>query len=134
MPASFQLSIRLLGPCQTKEIIELVHQPAQIRAGDGYLTRLPKDRTGRDESGVLPIAAHHRRSEHYVRMLALEPMQPRDRAPPRRQSARDGPQWRPVSVHRDTPPVGPLSGRVRRRSSAAIMPRKITAISSGCAG
>ena len=38
---------------------------------------------------------HPHRIALNVRMLALEPVKPRDRAPPRRQSARDGPQCNP---------------------------------------
>jgi hypothetical protein len=51
---SFQTPICLPGTRRTKEIVELVHQSALIRAGDGYLARLPRDRAGRDERGVLP--------------------------------------------------------------------------------
>jgi len=134
MPAKTQASICLLGPWRAKEIAEFVHQPAEIRARDRYLARLARDRAGRDESGVLPIAAHHRRAELNVRMLALELVKPGDGAPPWRQSARDGLQWHPVFAHRDTPPVEMIPGRGRQRSSAPIMPRRITAISSGCAG
>jgi hypothetical protein len=85
-----QASIGLLGPWRAKEIAEFVHQPAEIRARDRYLARLARDRAGRDESGVLPIAAHHRRAELNLRMLALELVKSRDGAPPWRQSARDG--------------------------------------------
>ena len=126
----FHTSICLLGTRRSKEIVELVHQSVEIRAGDSYFTGLSRDRARRDESDVLPIAPHHRRGELNVRMLALEPVKPRNGAPPWRQSARNS----PVSVYNDAPLVEALSGRVRRRSSAAIMPRRMTAISSACAG
>jgi hypothetical protein len=64
-----------------EQVVELVHQAAQVRALDHDLAVLPGDRLLRDQRRVRAVRPHGRRGELHLGMVALEPMQPRHRVP-----------------------------------------------------